>query len=260
MVKSMNQMISAAKVGPVTAAELTLLYQPQVSADGKTIVCVEALLRRNDPYRGRLSPSEFMPLFDTPALLEELDWWVLQRACEDSRRWPGLQVSVNVTATQFRHPDFAERALATIQDSGVSPHQIELEIVEASFIEDAAAATRNITTLRDAGVKIALDDFGTGYSSLTYLLQIPLDKLKIDKGFIDRIETVQSAAIVQSIVALARSIGLKVTAEGVESEAQHKFLRAVGCHYMQGYLFSAAASVDGISRMLASQQPTVRPL
>ncbi len=241
-------------IGPVRKDQLTLYYQPQVSSDGSQIVCLEALIRQNHPVRGHLSPGEFMPLFNTAELLEELDWWVLERACRDAKRWEKLPISVNIAATQFQRPDFARRVLDVIHGAGIEPHRIELEIVEAAFITDFEAASRIVEELRAAGVRMALDDFGTGYSSLSYLLKMPLDKLKIDKSFIDHIETVQSAAIVQAVVALARSIGLKVTAEGVETELQHRFLKAAGCHYMQGYLFSMAASVDGITRLLAEKE------
>jgi EAL domain-containing protein (putative c-di-GMP-specific phosphodiesterase class I) len=240
-------------IGPIKKSELALLYQPQVSADGRTITCVEALLRQDHPVRGRIGAGEVLSHFNTPELLEELDWWVLERACRDALNWPSLPVSINVSATQFHKPDFAARVLALVSEVGIAPSRVELEIVEGAFIDDFAAATANLTALRSEGIKIALDDFGTGYSSLTYLLKIPVDKVKIDKSFVDNVELMQSAAVIQAIVALARAIGLKVTAEGVETAEQHRFLRAAGCHYMQGYLFSMAASVDGISRMLREQ-------
>jgi len=150
--------------------------------------------------------------------------------------------------------------LELVAQVGIAPVRVELEIIEGAFIDDFDAATANINTLREAGIRIALDDFGTGYSSLTYLLKIPVDKVKIDKSFIDKVATVQSAAVIQAIVALARAIGLKVTAEGVETAEQQRFLRAVGCHYLQGYLCAMAGSVDGITRLLdeqAAAQPHV---
>lgn len=245
--------MTAELIGDVRKSELALLYQPQFSADGSTIVCVEALLRHNHPVRGRVGAGEILRSFDTTELLEDLDWWVIERACRDALNWPGLQVSINISATQFHRLDFAERVLGLIAEVGVAPDRVELEIVEAAFINDYEAASANLNTLRERGVKIALDDFGTGFSSLTYLLRIPVDKVKIDKCFIDNVEMVQSAAVVHAIVSLARAIGLKVTAEGVETAGQHRFLRAAGCHYMQGYLFSMAVSVDGVTRLLSEQ-------
>lgn len=243
-------------IGNIRTSELALVYQPQVSASCGTVRCVEALLRHDHPRRGRIGAGEVLACFDTPELLEQLDWWVLKRACQDALKWQSLPVSINISATQFHKPDFAPRVLSLMSEVGISPERVELEIVEDTFITDFDAATANINTLRSAGLKIALDDFGKGYSSLTYLIKIPVDKIKIDKCFIDNCDTVPSAAVIQAIVAVARAIGLKVTAEGVETAEQHRFLRAVGCHYLQGYLFAMAASVDGITRLLQEQDAT----
>lgn len=218
-----------AMIGPLATSELALYYQPQMTADGRTLACAEALIRKLHPTRGISGPGEFLNQLSAEEL-EALDLWVLDRASRDMRAWPGLTVSINAAATQFRHADFAERALETIADAGGDPSRLEIEIVEASIISDFDAALANINRLRAAGVRIALDDFGTGYSSLTYLLKLPLDKVKIDRSFIQHVDTMQAAAIVHAIVALARSIGLKVTAEGVETLAQQRFLRAAGCH------------------------------
>jgi EAL domain-containing protein (putative c-di-GMP-specific phosphodiesterase class I) len=249
-----NEMADVVKVGPVPRDELRLLFQPQMSSDGNTIVSVEALIRREHPTRGRISAFELLKLYNTVALREELDWWVLEEAAKQSLRWPQLSVSVNINATQFRHKDFAERVLAVLASLNVSASRIELEILEATFISDFDAAIENINLLRSNGVKIALDDFGTGYSSLTYLLRIPIDKLKIDKSFIDKVDSIQAAAVTQALVAMSRALGIKVTAEGVETTAQHQFLKAVGCHYLQGYLFSPPTSPDAIDRMLADNR------
>ncbi len=242
------------RIGKIKKSELTLLFQPQMSADGSTLVCAEALLRLDHPARGRLSPSEFMQNFNTQVLREVLDWWVLEAACIQANHWPEISVSVNMTATQFRRPDFAKRVLEVIAKEATDPHRIEIEILEGAFIKDFDAAIENIKTLRAGKVRVALDDFGTGFSSLTYLLRLPIDKLKIDRSFISKVEFVQSAAIVQAITAMARALGLKVTAEGVETAAQHQVLRAMGCHYLQGYLFSPPTTADAISRMIDQQR------
>jgi EAL domain-containing protein (putative c-di-GMP-specific phosphodiesterase class I) len=242
------------RIGIFRKEQLTLFYQPQMSADGTRIACVEGLLRLNHQTRGLLGPGNVLPYLDNSELMDQLDWWVIERACVDALRWPSITVSANVSATQFLNPDFARRVLAVIAEVGVPPEQIELEIVETAFIDDFETACRNISLLRDKGVRIALDDFGTGYSSLTYLLRMPIDKLKIDKCFIDKVDFVQSAAIVHALIAMARSMGLKVTAEGVETESQLRILRAAGCHYIQGFLFSGAVSTDGISRLLENQK------
>lgn len=242
------------RIGNIKTSELTLVYQPQVSARCGTVSSVEALLRHNHPVRGRIGAGETLAHFNTPELQSQLDWWVLRRACKDALNWQSIPVSINVSAIQFHDPDFAPRVLDVVAEAGIAPDRVELEIVEDAFIDDFTAATSNIDALRSAGIRIALDDFGKGYSSLTYLLRIPVDKIKIDKCFVDQVDTVQSAAVIQAIVALARAIGLKVTAEGVETAEQQRFLRAVGCHYLQGYLFAMAASVDGISRLLQEQE------
>jgi EAL domain-containing protein (putative c-di-GMP-specific phosphodiesterase class I) len=244
-------------IGKIRTSDLSLLFQPQLSADGSTLVCVEALLRYNHPSRGRLNPGEFMSHFNTTALLERLDWWVLEEACKHLHFWPDISVSVNMSATQFRKADFAVKVLDLIAKVGAEPHRIEIEILEGAFIKDFEAAIANINVLRAGKVRVALDDFGTGFSSLTYLLRLPIDKLKIDRSFTSKVEFVQSAAIVQAITAMARALGLKVTAEGVETAAQHQILRAMGCHYLQGYLFSPPTTIDAISRMIERQREAV---
>lgn len=238
--------------------DLTLHYQPQVSADGARIVAVEALLRVLRPTPRLVTPADVLTLFSAPAAEEALDWWVLRRACSDARGWPSLTVSVNVVAARFHDPHFADRLLEMLAEVGLDPHRLELEIVEGAYIEDFDSALANINALRARGVRIAIDDFGTGYSSLTYLLKIPVDKLKIDKSFVAGVGLMRSAAIVHAVIALARALGLKITAEGVETDEQHRFLRAAGCHFLQGWLFSKAVPAETISAMVESGQPPRR--
>jgi len=237
----------------VSFDELTLHYQPQMSADGSQVVGVEALLRVVKPTPRFVSPADVLAFFHAPEDEEALDWWVLRRACTDALRWPSLTVGINVSAARFRDRKFANRLMKLIGEIGVDPRQIELEIVEGAYISDFDAALANITTLRGKGVKIAIDDFGTGYSSLTYLLKMPVDKIKIDKSFVDEVGHMQSAAIVHSIVALARALGMKITAEGVETEEQQRFLRAAGCHYIQGWLFAKAMPAEKLTKYVASK-------
>lgn len=244
-------------IGGIRTKELALLYLPQVSADGITIGCVEALVRQDHPLRGRVGASEVLSQLEAPELVEKLDWWVIERACSDALNWPATNVSINISPTQFHKPGFAERALALIDSTGIARGRVELEIVEAAFIHDFEMACANLRALRKAGVKIALDDFGTGYSSLTYLLRVPVDKVKIDRSVIASVDQVQSAAIIHAIVSLSRAVGLSITAEGVETLKQYHFLKSAGCHYMQGYLFSSAASIDGITMMLEQRRGIV---
>ena len=159
-------------------------------------------------------------------------------------------LAVNISSRQLEQPEFADWVVAKALEARFPLERLELEIVESAVIDNFDQASRVLSRLRSLGVKIALDDFGTGYSSLTYLSKLPLDKLKIDKSFVDGVTTVQSAAIVQAVIALARALGLKVTAEGVETPEQRHFLRVSGAHYLQGYLLSRPVPAAEISNML----------
>ncbi len=236
--------------GNVRTKDLFLMFQPQMSADGARVMSVEALVRQMHPTRGIIGPGELLRSLKTAARRETLDWWVLGEACRVMKDWGSLPVSINITASQFRRADFGRKVLSVIAASGIAPERIEIEILETVFIKDYESAVANIAVMREAGVRVALDDFGTGYSSLAYLLKMPIDKLKLDKTFVDGIGSIQAASIIQAVTALARALGLKVTAEGVETPEQQRFLKAVGCHYLQGYLFSPPTTVHAISRML----------
>ena len=242
----------------ISFEDLTLHYQPQMTADGTRVASVEALLRVLKPEPRLMGPADVLAHFGAPEEAEALDWWVVRTACRDALLWPSLSVGINLSAGRFRDPDFAARLAEEVAAIGVAPQRIELEIVESSYIEDFDTAVANINALRAMGFRIALDDFGTGFSSLTYLLKLPVDKLKIDKSFVDGVGLIQSAAIVHSVVALARALGLKITAEGVETEDQHRFLKVAGCHYMQGWLFHKAMSADALTALLASEEPPRR--
>ena len=230
--------------------EFHLVYQPQMLADGSRMVAVEALVRWEHPERGAIGPATFTEIAEATGAIVELGAFVLRRACEDAMAWPGIGVAVNISAVQLRDPDFAGNVEQIIREVGLPFSRVELEIVESVFIEDFDLAISAINHFRALGIRIALDDFGTGFSSLTYLRKLPLDKLKIDKSFIDDVAQVQSAAIVQAVAALSRALGLKITAEGVETVEQQRFLRVCGCHYLQGYLFSRPVAADKISEML----------
>jgi EAL domain-containing protein (putative c-di-GMP-specific phosphodiesterase class I) len=233
--------------------EFELLYQPQLTADGERVVAVEALLRWTTA-EGPVPVVEFIANAETSGAILELGAFALRQACLDALDWPQVRIAVNISALQLREQNFAKTVEGIVREVGLPLERLELEIVESALIEDFAHAEAQITELRRLGMTVALDDFGTGYSSLTYLRKLPLDKLKIDGSIVADVDKVQSAAIVQALVALARAIGLKITAEGVETESQHRFLRACGCHYLQGYLFSRPVRADVITEMLAQQQ------
>jgi diguanylate cyclase len=218
---------------------LALYYQPQVSPDGKTILGVEALVRWPHPTKGLISPVQFISIAEERGLIVPLGEWVLRRACIDGLRWPNVTVAVNVSPIQFRHKEFVTNVKRILSETGFPPSRLEIELTEGVVVEDADAAEWAMMELKALGVHLALDDFGTGYSSLIYLRRFAFDKIKIDRSFLESMEaTGESAILVHSIVHLGRALGLTVTAEGVETEEQHRFLQAVGCHELQGYLFS----------------------
>ena len=232
---------------------LDVVYQPIVNASGDKLVGVEALARWAHPTRGNIPPSEFIPIAEHSGLIAALGANVLRRACLAAKTWPTLTVSVNVSPLQFRQVDFVATVERILAETGIDPSQLELELTESTLlgnVESAEAAMRKIKTL---GVRLALDDFGTGYSSLHYLRRFPFDRLKIDRSFVLSIEhTADAAAIVHAIVSLGRGLGMKVTAEGVETAEQHLFLRAAGVQCMQGYRFGMPCKADEIARRVAN--------
>jgi len=241
--------------GAIERDEFTLLYQPQVYAETGKVASVEALVRWHHPKHGVISPATFISAAEERGLIVPLGEWVMRRACRDAARWPGLRVGVNVSAIQFRQGDFVKSVERVMADAAIEPGRLELELTEGVLVDDADQAEDAMMELRSLGVKLALDDFGTGYSSLIYLRRFAFDKIKIDKSFLDSMEaTGESAILVHSVVHLGRALGLEVTAEGVETEEQRRFLHAVGCHYLQGYLFSQPVPAETIDTLLTLDQ------
>lgn len=234
-----------------SGGELFLAYQPQVSGDGESIVGLEALARWQHPTRGVLMPNHFIPIAEEAGLMGELGEWVVAEACRTARKWPALFMAINVSPRQLEVPGFVQRITAIVRDSGCKPEQIELEVTEGVLLADGELSRSSLAALRDEGFRIALDDFGTGYSSLAYLQQFKVDKIKIDRSFTQSIDKGEGAAtIIASVVALGHAMGLKVTAEGVENQAQRRFLSAVGCNELQGFLFSKGVSADRIAELM----------
>jgi diguanylate cyclase (GGDEF)-like protein len=232
---------------------LELVYQPVFSSDGERVVGVEALARWNHPSRGPIPPSEFIPVAEHSGLIIQLGEWALRRACLDAAAWP-VAVAVNVSPLQFRRPDFVDNVSRIIMETVFDPGRLELEITESTLLGNVEGAEAAMHELKKRGVRLALDDFGTGYSSLLYLRRFPFDKLKIDRSFIRNIESAAEAApIVHAIVSLGRGLGMKVTAEGVETAEQHLFLRAAGVHFMQGYRFGKPEARASIEQRLEAQ-------
>lgn len=236
--------------------KLELHFQPQVSIDGSRIVGVEALVRWNHPIHGWVPPSEFVAIAEERGLIVPLSEWVLRRACREAMNWPELKLAVNVSPIQFRHKDFVASILRIVEETGFDPTRLELELTEGVVVEDADAAEAAMMDLRSQGISLALDDFGIGYSSLIYLRRFAFDKIKIDRSFLEYMETTgESAILVHSIAHLGRALGLRVCAEGVETAEQHRFLQAIGCHELQGFLFSKAVPCVEIDRLLRLENP-----
>ncbi|MGE5771247.1 MAG: putative bifunctional diguanylate cyclase/phosphodiesterase [Hyphomicrobiales bacterium] len=232
---------------------LQLLYQPVVNKSGETVVGVEALCRWNHPIRGEIPPSEFIAIAEHSGLIIDLGNWVLRRACMDGKAWPDLTIAVNVSSLQFRRIDFVEVVERILKETNFDPERLELELTESVLLGNVDTAETAMIRLKTLGVRLALDDFGTGYSSLLYLRRFPFDKLKIDRSFVRSIEkAADAAAIVHAIVSLGRGLGMKVTAEGVETADQQLFLRAAGVHSMQGYRFGRPVTVAEITARLHS--------
>jgi predicted signal transduction protein with EAL and GGDEF domain len=232
---------------------LKVLYQPIVNASGETVVGVEALARWPHPTRGMISPNEFIPIAEHAGLIIELGAQVLRRACLDGKAWPGITVAVNVSPLQFRQLNFVSVVERILSETDFDPARLELELTESTLLGNVESAEAAMRRLKALGVRLALDDFGTGYSSLLYLRRFPFDKLKIDRSFVASIEkAADAAAIVHAVVSLGRGLGMKVTAEGVETADQHLFLRAAGVHNMQGYRFGKPCLAAEIAPRIAA--------
>ena len=230
-----------------------LHYQPQFASRDATLVGAEALVRLRDADGGLVPPAFFIAQVERSPLVHEFGLRLFEQGCRQAARWPSLTVAINVSPVQFRDGDLAAKLSATAAEAGVDPRRIEIEITEGMFFDDFARAEAALRSLHDAGFGIALDDFGTGYSSLGYLLRLPVSKIKIDRSFVQALPAdLKSASIVHALVAMGRALGLKVVAEGVETKAQRSFLRAAGCHVLQGYLFGAPMPAEDILRHAAS--------
>jgi diguanylate cyclase (GGDEF)-like protein len=238
--------------------ELEVYYQPKYDVKAGGISGVEALVRWHHPLRGLICPSVFVPIAEECGLIEALGEWVLKEACLAARPLPIDSVSVNISAVQLRNPFFAHRVVKILHETGVDPRRLELEITETSFLDNVEQCQANLKMLRTTGIRISLDDFGTGYSSFSHLRDYEVDRLKIDRSFTSSIqESPEGSAIISAIIALARSIGLKVTAEGVETAEQSQFLSSAGCDELQGFLMSAAIPLPELDKLLGID-PAVR--
>jgi diguanylate cyclase (GGDEF)-like protein/PAS domain S-box-containing protein len=242
----------------VKQEQFELEYQPVVNLQTGDIYGAEALVRWAHPERGRVAPTEFIPLAEETGLIVPLGEWILRTACEQASRWnearphrPPITIAVNVSTRQLHDPSFPELVRDVLHRTGVSPESLALEITESLLPEDGAAVIERLAQLRELGVHIAVDDFGTGYSALSRLHHYPIDIVKIDRSFITGIERDRNKAqLVQGIVSLAESLSLMVVAEGLEHPAQAEQLRAMRAHYGQGFLFSRPVAPERIFELL----------
>jgi diguanylate cyclase (GGDEF)-like protein/PAS domain S-box-containing protein len=223
--------------------ELVLHYQPQLDAQTRQITGAEALVRWNRPGHGIVYPDKFLPVAEEAGLMNAVNLWVLDAACRQAAAWEckgmPVRVGINLSASVFRHHDVAKLVTAAVLRAGVSPSLIDLELTETTFLEDHEQARREIIALQKLGVSFSVDDFGTGYASFTYVETLPLNRLKIDQAFIHNLSSRPGgSAVIRAIIGLSRGLGLRVVAEGVETEAQLDALRAEGCDEVQGYFLS----------------------
>jgi EAL domain-containing protein (putative c-di-GMP-specific phosphodiesterase class I) len=238
-------------------------YQPIYSLASGELVSWESLLRWHHPTRGLVPPDVFIPIAEETGLIVALGQWVLEQACHQARAWQDLTgdrtlaMSVNVSVRQFQAPGLVAEVARILAQTGLPPETLRLEITESAMMRNPQGASSTLRALKDLGIQLAIDDFGTGYSSLAYLKRLPVDTLKIDRSFIDGLGSdPQDSAIVRSVLALARTLELSVTAEGIETLAQQTQLVMLGCEFGQGYLLGtplpAESAETELLRLLGS--------
>jgi EAL domain-containing protein (putative c-di-GMP-specific phosphodiesterase class I) len=250
-----HAVLSAELHQAVEKQQFQLHYQIQVD-DANRPLGAEVLIRWIHPERGFVSPAQFIPLAEETDLILHIGGWVLDTACAQLKAWQqdaltrDLSLSVNVSARQFRQADFLTQVQAAVQKHGIKPDLLKLELTESALAEDIERIIEIMNALKEAGIRFSLDDFGTGFSSLQYLRQLPLAQLKIDQSFVIDMNADSDNTIVQTIIAMAKSLKLGVIAEGVETEKQRQLLSSYGCQYYQGYLFSKPIPIEQFEALL----------
>jgi predicted signal transduction protein with EAL and GGDEF domain len=240
----------------ITENQFELYYQPQVNHN-RQIIGAEVLIRWQHPQNGFTSPADFIPLAEATGLILPIGAWVLETACIQLKSWESdfqaqhLLLAVNVSARQFHQVDFVEQVQLVILRSGINPERLKLELTESLVLDNIDDTIIKMNSLREIGVRFSMDDFGTGYSSLSSLKKLPLNQLKIDQSFVrDIASDPDDVVIVQTIIAMAKSLGMAVIAEGVETEVQRAFLEQHDCHLYQGYLFSRPVPIEQFETLL----------
>ncbi|MCY0854137.1 EAL domain-containing protein [Cupriavidus sp. D39] len=243
--------------------EFVLHYQPVVTLDNEEIVGVEALVRWRKSETELVYPADFIQVAEDTGLILFLGMWVLREACKTMAHWhkeyprtPALTVSINVSARQFAQHDFVQHVGRVLSDTGINPGTVRLEITESITMVDSERTVAVLTQLRELGVRISIDDFGTGYSSLSYLHRFPLDILKIDRSFVAQLDRGhEGLQVVQTIMSLARNLGIEVVAEGTETQKHVTHLKSLGCDFGQGYFFSKPLESVALAALLEARSP-----
>ncbi len=241
---------------PSVLSQMQLLFQPQIDLRTAKVTGVEALLRWRHPEQGMIPPEEFVPLAERTGLIIDIGAWVLRESCLQAMRWrnsgvPPLTIAVNVATAQFRFGNMPRLVAAVLAETGLPAALLELEITETGIMHDMHVAAETLVSLHHQGVGLAIDDFGTGYSSLSYLRKLPVDRIKIDRSFVNDVTTSEDAAIIATtIVELAHALRLQVVAEGVETAAQAKFVRESGCAFAQGHFYARPITADALPELL----------
>ncbi|HUQ51204.1 MAG TPA: EAL domain-containing protein, partial [Gammaproteobacteria bacterium] len=241
----------------IARGQFEILYQPQLRLADQRVDAVEALLRWKHPQRGLLSPTDFISVAEESGHIIPLGLWVIEEVARQLKRWesagvPVPRVAINVSALQFRQPDFHEVLRTALETHSVDPSLIELELAEHSLMQDTSGTRDSLRALKSVGVRLAIDDFGAGYSCLSYLRQFPLDVLKIDRSFVSDLDTsLDAQAICSAILSIAHRLSLDAVAEGIETERQLAFLTRNDCLYGQGFYFSAPVEADKIAVLMA---------
>lgn len=253
-VQRMRRRLAQAMHNAIANDEFELNYQPQVKLPSAELIGFEALIRWRHPELGMVSPAEFIPIAEETGLILPIGEWVLREACMEAAKWSSpCKVAVNLSPKQFQQPNLPGQVLQILEETGLDPSRLELEITETTLFEDQENALNILGQLKDLGVSIAMDDFGTGYSSLSTLQSFPFDKIKIDRSFVDKVEDAkEAAAIVRSVLSLGKSLDIPVLAEGVENDSQLKFLANEHCSAVQGYYFGKPESAEHVVGVLQS--------
>ena len=241
--------------------EMLAYYQPIIDLATMRMVGFETLMRWNHPQRGIIPPNEFIPVSEETGLIVPLTLWILRKSCNQLVEWQKespanrpLMMSVNLSGKHFAHPDLVDQIKGILEETQINPRSLKLELTESAIMENAETAIEMLGQIRELGVQISIDDFGTGYSSLSYLHRFPIDMLKVDRSFVSSMEDgTENGEIVRTVIALAKTLGLSVVAEGIESIHQLHQLRILGCEFGQGYLFSRPVPVDEVEKILADK-------